>query len=54
MYVSDVLRGCSVKCYLPNFDNSMINLKFLPGEPIHNYEYFSLMYDFIELQVKLL
>ena len=28
-------------CYLPCFDNSMINLKFPHDQPIHNYEYFS-------------
>ena len=29
------------RCYLPNLDNSMINLKLLLDQPIHNYEYFS-------------
>ena len=40
-------------CYLSYmyFDNSMINLKFLLEQPIHNYEYF---FIFIELHVKLL
>ena len=36
------------------FDNSMINLKFLLEQPIHNYEYFQYMSYFIELHVKLL
>ena len=29
------------RCYLPYFDNSKINSKFLLDQPIHNYEYFS-------------
>ena len=40
--------------YLPYFDNSMINLKILLDQPIHNYEYFSQMYYFAELHIKLL